>query len=209
MKRLSLIKCPECGKEISDKAKMCVGCGFPLEEMIINENETIENSTNCFYCNANSFDEEGYCNACGMKRVSDAKVETVDINSEPYTICPKCGGYNKIGIYKCQNNKCGHKYTIGEYVVHENKQEEHTFNGVYRYLLGNKQEVYCPRCGSENCIHYQEQKSIPAKVKTRYTINLNPLRPFTFANKKEKVIRKETNYIEKKFLCNDCGHIFK
>ena len=27
-----LIKCPECGKEISDKSKQCIYCGFPLEE---------------------------------------------------------------------------------------------------------------------------------------------------------------------------------
>ncbi len=27
-----LIKCPECGKEISDKAKQCIHCGYPLEE---------------------------------------------------------------------------------------------------------------------------------------------------------------------------------
>lgn len=30
---MSLIKCPECGKEISDKAKYCVHCGYPLEEL--------------------------------------------------------------------------------------------------------------------------------------------------------------------------------
>lgn len=28
---MALIKCPECGKEISDKATMCIHCGFPLE----------------------------------------------------------------------------------------------------------------------------------------------------------------------------------
>lgn len=27
---MSLIKCPECGKEISDKAKLCPSCGFPI-----------------------------------------------------------------------------------------------------------------------------------------------------------------------------------
>lgn len=28
---MALIKCPECGREISDKAVSCPGCGFPLE----------------------------------------------------------------------------------------------------------------------------------------------------------------------------------
>ena len=25
---MSLIKCPDCGREVSDRAKMCVGCGM-------------------------------------------------------------------------------------------------------------------------------------------------------------------------------------
>lgn len=30
---MALIKCPECGKEISDRAKACIHCGFPLDEL--------------------------------------------------------------------------------------------------------------------------------------------------------------------------------
>lgn len=29
---MALIKCPECGKEISDASKQCIYCGFPLEK---------------------------------------------------------------------------------------------------------------------------------------------------------------------------------
>lgn len=29
---MALIKCPECGKEISDKAPACIHCGYPLQE---------------------------------------------------------------------------------------------------------------------------------------------------------------------------------
>ena len=29
---MALIKCPECGKEISDKAPACIHCGYPLRE---------------------------------------------------------------------------------------------------------------------------------------------------------------------------------
>ena len=34
---MSLIKCPECGKEISDKSKVCIHCGFPLHEEPVKE----------------------------------------------------------------------------------------------------------------------------------------------------------------------------
>ena len=30
---MAIIKCPECKKEVSDKAKTCIHCGFPLDEM--------------------------------------------------------------------------------------------------------------------------------------------------------------------------------
>ena len=30
---MSLITCPECGKEISDKANFCPSCGYPIAEM--------------------------------------------------------------------------------------------------------------------------------------------------------------------------------
>ena len=29
---MALIKCPECGKKISDKADACINCGCPLSE---------------------------------------------------------------------------------------------------------------------------------------------------------------------------------
>ena len=38
---MALIKCPECGQEISDKAKFCIHCGFPL----VDEAEEISNVT--------------------------------------------------------------------------------------------------------------------------------------------------------------------
>ena len=31
---MSLIKCPECDKEISDKVKSCPHCGYPLQEEV-------------------------------------------------------------------------------------------------------------------------------------------------------------------------------
>ena len=35
---MALIKCPECGKEISDKATQCIHCGYPLDS---NSNKVI------------------------------------------------------------------------------------------------------------------------------------------------------------------------
>lgn len=43
---MALITCPECGKEISDKAKTCPNCGCPVSEMNIEDQSTLESTEN-------------------------------------------------------------------------------------------------------------------------------------------------------------------
>lgn len=73
---MALIKCPECGKEISDKAGSCPNCGYPLKydsiknseiKQFVKENQTLVlNDLNIehknyapmeFFCNAHYNDE--------------------------------------------------------------------------------------------------------------------------------------------------------
>ena len=35
---MALIKCPECGKEISDKSSACIHCGYPINEILEKQN---------------------------------------------------------------------------------------------------------------------------------------------------------------------------
>ena len=42
---MALIKCPECGNNVSTSAKICPHCGFPLEEKINKNENTIETKT--------------------------------------------------------------------------------------------------------------------------------------------------------------------
>ena len=47
---MALIKCPECGKEISDKAVSCPHCGFPIsKEEVKDINEMVNNYINYSY----------------------------------------------------------------------------------------------------------------------------------------------------------------
>lgn len=41
---MALIKCPECGKEISDKAKTCIHCGYPIENKNLDNNSMTDPS---------------------------------------------------------------------------------------------------------------------------------------------------------------------
>lgn len=184
-----LIKCPECKKEISDRAEICVGCGFPIRDYLDKQKKKEERKKQLTMMHV--------CPFCKKQ------------NEIGYKFCAFCG--TKLNIYELPELE-GENVDLEVQEVQENQEEhsdEEDFTGVYRYtFFGKEKEVYCPRCGSENCSHYQEQKIIPGKTKTQYTANLNPLHPFTLVNKKEKVVRKEQSYTDKMFICNRCGHTF-
>lgn len=42
---MALIRCPECGKEISDKSPACIHCGFPLELLKSSSGSGIDETT--------------------------------------------------------------------------------------------------------------------------------------------------------------------
>ena len=206
---MALLTCPECGKEFSDKASACPNCGCPTEYALQVLEEKMAEPTKCPFCGSESIDEDGYCNDCGYKIPKTKKKEIANEPiSGPYTICPQCKHKNKIGVFTCEN--CGHKYLLSEYILYKAPQSDadKNFHGVYRYFMGQKSEVYCPRCGSEDCSIQREEKVIPGKTKTSYTANLNPFKPFTFANKKEKIVRKERTISNNVFVCNKCGKTF-
>ncbi len=62
---MALIKCPECGKEISDQAKACPNCGCPI-------NET--DAKYCQYCGEKIDSDCIVCPKCG-KQVEELKAE--------------------------------------------------------------------------------------------------------------------------------------
>lgn len=163
---MALINCPECGREVSDKAEHCIHCGFPLIDYLIDNeeihNKLVENRKNtCPYCGHLNDPDEDYCESCEMRLTS----------------------YNKIAP------------------KHE---------GIYKYSKNNiKHEIFCPRCGSIDCSHFREEVRVPERTKTRYTVNLNPLKPFTLLNKKEKTVRKEKIIYKNKIKCNKCGNVFE
>lgn len=182
---MALIKCPECGKDISDKSEVCIGCGFPLAQHIKEQSEKKKNDEiemskfKCKKCFKQNDVGTDYCVYCGYRLTPIERNSTRKAQSDCHTQTP---------------------------ITPQKK----VFTGIYRYsYITGKEEVYCPQCHSENCSWHYEKKVVPGKTKTRYTANLNPLRPFTLVNKKEKVVRKDYEYTEKKIICNSCGYIFQ
>lgn len=162
---MALIDCPECGREISDKSKQCIHCGYPLsdyQEENLRYEDDLKKCPHCGFANKKSVE---YCDCCGIRITEYQKRakgllfrenedEYSDIRNGPHTICPSCGGTNY------------HAF-VEERVIRE------------------------------------------GKVKTRTSLNLNPLKPFTVFNHKEKVVRKPITMQVSKFVCDDCGKIFQ
>ena len=204
---MALIKCPECGKEISDKAISCPNCGCPNSEFHVSEDNNVSNKNN---------NKE-------KSRIYTVQKETTEKEDIILEICQKYSDNEKSKAIKElverteYDKKEAAEIINGYWKSKERVMIKHKsyvtpareFNGVYKHsiLFGNI-EVRCPRCGSEDCSHYQEQQYIPGKTKSSYSINLNPLKPFTFANKKEKVVKKDKLVTNEKYLCNTCGKIF-
>ncbi len=68
---MSLIKCPECGKEISEQSSVCVGCGFPIHDYLgkkERDEKTIQIEKDMFKCKRCGFQNDsgcGFCANCG------------------------------------------------------------------------------------------------------------------------------------------------
>ena len=125
-----LIKCPECGNEISDKATHCIHCGFPLSNT---SNSKLSNEQ-CPLCKSNNHILKGIedvCAVCGYVFNAD-EIKKSNSSYEPYSKnqqntpkCPKCGStaitagargvnftWGFIGASKTVNRcaNCGHTW---------------------------------------------------------------------------------------------------
>lgn len=202
---MSLINCPECGKKISDKAISCPQCGCPSSEWKQNIKNESTIKEDLFPKITEEYIDSVYSEVDGKKILMIKKIRE-EIGCDLKTAQDEVKKYwdKKFPEKKLSYTPQRDLNERQSYI----QEEKSKFNGIYKYTIFGKMEVYCPRCGSENCSHYQEQKIIPGKTKTKYTANINPLKPFTLFNKKEKVIKKDKVITEQKFICNSCGKIF-
>lgn len=134
--KVALIKCPECGKEISNKSTACVNCGFPLNIKV--ENNTLEN-----ICTINGIQYD----------LSDIMQEVNNFYSTHPN--PTIDEDSTFGLYL--NRKIRQLTGINDIAgatlsvkITSSKSIPKTFNSS-EYpdpVSFDKSKIYCPRCGS-------------------------------------------------------------
>ncbi len=167
---MALIHCPECNKEVSDKAEICVHCGYPISKWIkeensgssqsnkINENVKDDNPNNIYL-----YREKEYNLTELVDYIKENTHPDVEINSQTWAEARHIlRTYISIGKEEDLLISYIHKYRMlgttkdrKKYYEHKKAHVSHTqFNYVPAY--SNKNNMYnpsqnvvcCPRCGS-------------------------------------------------------------
>ncbi len=246
---MALVKCPECGKEISNKAMQCPYCGCPksewesMNDIAVNtcEPEIIdypeETIVECrlnmviHFCgkNISIVDNERNVYSGGINKLRILSIEkpTSCSYGEIRVSFPK----EKPGIFFSGDsismrfaNSFGFDISkrylaekIEEYDKHQEYIKEYNRNVAERKRKKKeeakrlKNTPHCPKCSSTN-LQYLGEDNVggrEAKTKTVTSLNLNPLKPFTLFNQKEKVVKKAREGIDlDRWRCQDCGKVF-
>lgn len=116
---MALIKCPECGKEVSDKACSCPNCGFPILKKYIPQSKTEVTE---------SEEELIFCPKClsthvhaEQKGFSGGKALAGVVAIGGIGILAGTIGSKKVNI-TCL--KCGHKFMAGDAFIATRKEKE-------------------------------------------------------------------------------------
>ncbi len=133
---MSLIKCPECGCEISDKSSTCVNCGFPIQQEIANVKvcpecgSTVDNATDiCTYCGYDLKFSDGKDKT--KKNVRIFIFALLLVLSLIFFIFAFCQTHNKkYSFYKYHYNECMDGYLESEY----NKYNSSNWGYVYDFI---------------------------------------------------------------------------
>lgn len=153
---MALINCPECGKEISDKAASCPNCGFPVKVNKASENEEYLCCPKCHSKELHA-EKKGYSGGkalAGVVLTGGIGLLAGTIGSKDIQItCLKCGKRFKAGealssldIYKGKSNE---PINLPNGINIHSREVFTDFN--YKCPLCNK--IYngdlnsCPKCG--------------------------------------------------------------
>lgn len=178
---MALIKCPECGKEISDKSPVCINCGYPL-------NQTPQNEEYKYYkiilTSFNEAKKNQLVTILGMFFKFNTITTIQMIQNLPNQLVEGLS-MEECEYIKTEMEKCGGKVEI----CGDDNSTEHNYYGVNRAWVKTNQskpseppKPRCPKCGSTSL----------ATVSRGYSITLGLIGSGNPMN-----------------VCQNCGYKFK
>lgn len=84
---MALIKCPECGKEVSDKAMQCIHCGYPLSDIANTVTDTPE-SDEIYKAILVSYNDDAKSDT--VRVIREVTYISVEEANELVENCPSC-----------------------------------------------------------------------------------------------------------------------
>lgn len=176
---MALINCPECNKEISDKASSCPNCGYPIQEQIFKSKPSSTKVNICPKC-GHIWGNYKKCQDCGTKLI-DCNILFDD--------------YEKMDIIKAWEFK---QEMYNKYVIGSSEFDETLFNKTYKkgqdLCNAYKAAISRPSAPTINCPYCKSTNTKKIGVISRsVSIGL-----FGLGSKK----------INKQWHCNHCGSDF-
>ena len=177
---MALISCPDCGKEVSDRATACIHCGCPLDEPIDIRPFKFRVDTSA--------------------KVGSIYTVYGTILEGDASVGDKVYSWNSNGrIESIERKDTGSAVLKLKWLSKEKIVKGHTLSSESDSAKAKSPtKINCPYCQSTNI------ELIGSKMKMRTSLNLNPLRPFTLTNTKQvKNKRAGTDWV-----CAQCGKTF-
>lgn len=237
---MSLIICPECGKNISDKAPACPNCGYPTDLINSNGGEevNIPEDLTKEYTPATDTDSESsnviqgeYSISQTISHPNDTKVKkkhkketAIDPNNIQQVSAKKELDDLKrkgVGLYIFASvlfaalaislfSSPGALFCLIICIIciSATVKRLKRIKELQKIVNGHNRILICPYCKSPDISSSVVQTGITTgPQKSRVSVNLNPLHPFTHTNIKTSSTNSYLDY-GSKFQCNSCGKIF-
>lgn len=136
---MALIKCEECGREISDKAKICIHCGCPIESELMNKGNR--------YCQIDDikYDLKEILDKIQRGAYKEAFLELHKITGARISVGNEVNLIEYIKMY----DEIPDKY---ECCFYSKKEESELMSDMWKMKnemrTDSENKVRCPKCGS-------------------------------------------------------------
>lgn len=200
---MAIISCPECGKEISDKAACCPNCGYPIQkaEETKAKNNNVENQ------------QKDY-----TKIAAEAEKKTVESRMTRGNHSAGIAG-TVLGIIALLAGIFDGEFALilgglfflalGIVTLGSRNKDKKRIQYLQNVSDGKKEILICPYCKGINIKFDAVQSEVYTSGQTaRVADNINPLHPFTHTNIKTTGTRSSTSY-KTLYICQDCGKTFE